>query len=178
MIRSLPAQPISIRKTTKDQEKSRKPLWVSQTNASAMFDNHKTFLLWLNRISRPFTYSHCVICFLCPVHLISTYYMCKGSQAFFILITHQSTRSEDLITWYIIVCVIVNCKMTPCYFLCSWYTLLTCMISPFTTCSYLALSWVTVPSFWTASSRMTWREIGTLQSVSTAGKKTPWQLKD
>ena len=33
------------------------------------------------------------------VHVISTYYARKGSLAFFILITHKSSRSESLITW-------------------------------------------------------------------------------
>ena len=49
------------------------------------------------RINKPFTYSRCVICVSCSVHVIPTYYVRKGSWAF-ILITHKSTRSEDPIT--------------------------------------------------------------------------------
>ena len=39
------------------------------------------------RINKLFTCSHCVICVSCSVHVISTYYVCKGSWAFFVLIT-------------------------------------------------------------------------------------------
>ena len=34
------------------------------------------------RIDNLFAYSHCVICVSCSVHMISTYYVCKGSWAF------------------------------------------------------------------------------------------------
>ena len=34
------------------------------------------------RINKPFICSHCVICVSCSVHLISTFYVCKGSWAF------------------------------------------------------------------------------------------------
>ena len=50
------------------------------------------FDYWVNK---PFTCSRCMICVSCSVHVISTYYMRKGSWAFlFVLVTHKSTRSE------------------------------------------------------------------------------------
>ena len=51
------------------------------------------------RINKAFACSRCVICVSCSVHLISTYYVRKGSWAFYLIITHKSTRSEILITW-------------------------------------------------------------------------------
>ena len=47
------------------------------------------------RINKPFPYSRCVICISCSVHVISTYYVRKGSWAFSTLTTHKSTRSEN-----------------------------------------------------------------------------------
>ena len=46
-----------------------------------MFDNHK-ILFWF-RINTHFTCSRCLMCVSCSVHVISTYYVCKGSWAFF-----------------------------------------------------------------------------------------------
>ena len=66
------------------ENEAHKPLrtsWISQKNVSSMFDNH-TILLFYYGINKPFTYSLCMICVSCSVHLISMYYPCKGSQAF------------------------------------------------------------------------------------------------
>ena len=48
-----------------------------------------------NGINKSFACSRCVMCISCSVHLISTYYVRKGSWAFFILITHKSMRFEN-----------------------------------------------------------------------------------
>ena len=63
------------------------------------------------RINKTFLCSRCLICVLHSGHFISTYYARKGFLAFFIVITHKSTGSENLITW----CV---CARTDCFCLC------------------------------------------------------------
>ena len=50
-------------------------------------------------INKPFTCSCCVICISCAVHVISTYYVRKGSLAFFTFITQKSSRLENPIIW-------------------------------------------------------------------------------
>ena len=80
---SLSAQPISTSKA-KSRKKAHKPLhtsWISPKMylpcliiiESCYFDS---------RINKPFVYSHYMICISCTVHLIWTYYVCKGSWAF------------------------------------------------------------------------------------------------
>ena len=47
------------------------------------------------RMNKPFTCSRCVICVSCSVHVISTYYMRKGSWAFFYLNYPQTNEVRD-----------------------------------------------------------------------------------
>ena len=55
------------------------------------------------RMDKPFPCSRCVICVSGSVLLISTFYVRKGSWAFF-LITHKSTRSENPMPWLMVAC--------------------------------------------------------------------------
>ena len=66
-----------------------------------MFDKYRRILLFI-RIDKPFTCSRCLICTSCSVHVISTYYVRKGSWPFLNLVTHKSTRSGNLITWQLV----------------------------------------------------------------------------
>ena len=97
----LPIQPEQKAQSRKKQP--HKPLhssWISQemclpcliTIQSCYFDNR----------NKPFTRSRCMICVSCSVHMISTYYMSKGSQAFFIFNPVQNgwDTQKLLESWY------------------------------------------------------------------------------
>ena len=78
---SVPAQPISTRKP-QSRQKGHKPLrtsWISQTDVSAMFDNHKIVLFSLEnkRIFHMLSLRD-----LRFTHVFLTYYVRKGSLAF------------------------------------------------------------------------------------------------
>ena len=50
-------------------------------------------------VNKPSTWSRSLICVSCSVHVISTCCVRKGSSPSVILIIHESTRSENPITW-------------------------------------------------------------------------------
>ena len=59
----------------------------------------RTYCYFDYRINKPLTCCRCLVYVSCSVHAILTYYVRKGSLAFFfILITHKATRSEIRIT--------------------------------------------------------------------------------
>ena len=63
-----------------NQEKKPTNLCAPRENVSAMFDNDTVFLFWLYcRINETFARSRCVICVSRSVHVISMYYVRKGS---------------------------------------------------------------------------------------------------
>ena len=84
MCRSLPAQPISTR-NKQSSEKAHKPL-----RNLYIFSKMCTLCLviikscWLDyQINKPLTCSHSRICVSCSVHVITMYYVRKGSWAFY-----------------------------------------------------------------------------------------------
>ena len=94
--RSLPDQPISIRKA-QSRKKAHKPLrtsWVSQKKSVCYVWKLYNFV----RINKPLAY-RCLVCISCSVHVISTYYVRKGSWAFY-LNYPQSNEVGNPITWW------------------------------------------------------------------------------
>ena len=73
------------------------------------------------RRNKLFKCSHCVICVSCSVHLISKYYVSKGSQAC-ILITHNSMGSENPVTF-----IVSTTWWWFLFYMLSWFVVLTCM---------------------------------------------------
>ena len=80
--RSLPAQPIS---TQQAQSRKNKTHTFALKNVPAVCDHHESLLFWLCNKETRFACFPCFICVPCSVHLISTYYVRKGSCSSFYL---------------------------------------------------------------------------------------------
>ena len=91
--RSLPVQPISIRKT-QSRKKDHKPLRISWISPKMCLPRliiiQSRYLDY--RVNILFVYPCCVICISFSVHLVWTYYVRKGSWAFFYLNYPQITE--------------------------------------------------------------------------------------
>ena len=103
--RSFPAQPIIIRKA-QSRKKAHVPLRTSWIFLPIILKMSLPCSIMIQscyfdfKIDKPFTCSCCVICVPCSLFIWSRHVLrAQRIMGVFILITHKSTKSENLVTW-------------------------------------------------------------------------------
>ena len=79
---SVPSQQINTQKAQSRKKKAHIPPEYKMCTVCCLTIIQSCYFDY--RINKPFACSRCVICVLCSVHVISTYYVCKGSWAFYL----------------------------------------------------------------------------------------------